>query len=360
MKNTIPGFEKIIETLPVGWEEQAQEKGALTRSRKIKNATDLLKVLLLYLTVGGSFGKTSAMLKLTEEISLNKNALRERITKSVDWMKWLCENICRNAGLVVTKPKWLKNRRICLIDATDEAINGSKNADYRLHYMMELFSFDTLEMHLTQAKIGEKLTHFKQFQKSDIVIGDRAYGSIKSIEYLQSLGVDFILRIKSNAFNFYDKNGNKADLESYLSGMTEGSAMTVKLYYKIGNQFKPIRICAFAKNEEQQQKSLRHTKKSNRKKMRGKVSERQAFYSKFVVVATSLSYSKEKIMELYKMRWQIELLFKRFKSIFNYDEMNSRTDSSIKAWFYGKLLVAAICESLVNQGRFSPNTQADS
>jgi IS4 transposase len=59
-------------------------------------------------------------------------------------------------------------------------------------------------------------------------------------------------------------------------------------------------------------------------------------------------------MELYRMRWQIELLFKRFKSLFNYDEMPSKKENTVKAWFYGKLLLAAICEALVNQGRFSP------
>ena len=157
MKKTIPGFEKILEIMPDGWEEQARETGALTRSRKIKDAEDLLKVLLLYLTVGGSLGKTSAMLKLTEEISLNKNATRERIIKSVSWMKWLCENICRNAGLIVSKPQWLEDRRIALVDATDEAINGSTNADYRLHYMMDLFTFDTIEMHLTESSTGENV-----------------------------------------------------------------------------------------------------------------------------------------------------------------------------------------------------------
>jgi len=357
MKNTIiPGFEKILENMPEGWEEQARETGALTRSRKIKNAEDLLKVLLLYLTVGGSLGKTSAMLKLTEEISLNKNATRERIIKSVSWMKWLCENICRNAGLIVSKPQWLEDRRIALVDATDEAINGSTNADYRLHYMMDLFTFDTIEMHLTESRTGEKLSNFKQIKKGDIIIADRAYGTIKSIEYAESLNADFILRLKAKSFNLYDENGTRIELESYLCDLEENCTACVDLFYKTGNQFIPIRICAFAKTEQQRQKSLRHTKKSNSKEMRGKVSDLQAFYSKYVVVATSLSHDSEKIMELYKMRWQIELLFKRFKSIFNFDEMNSRTDSSIRAWFYGKLLVAAICEALVNQGRFSPNS----
>jgi IS4 transposase len=54
------------------------------------------------------------------------------------------------------------------------------------------------------------------------------------------------------------------------------------------------------------------------------------------------------------MRWQIELVFKRLKTLFHYNEIPSKLDESAKAWFYGKLLLAALCETAVNKGRFSP------
>lgn len=43
------------------------------------------------------------------------------------------------------------------------------------------------------------------------------------------------------------------------------------------------------------------------------------------------------------MHWQIELIFKRFKSIFGYDEIPSKNQKTANAWFYGKLLVSAQC-----------------
>lgn len=91
--------------------------------------------------------------------------------------------------------------------------------------------------------------------------------------------------------------------------------------------------------------------------MRGKVSEIQKIYGKFVIVATSLTETSEKVLALYRQRWQIELLFKRLKSIFHLDELPAKKPESVKAWFYGKLLLAAICEALDNIGRFSPCRQ---
>jgi IS4 transposase len=54
------------------------------------------------------------------------------------------------------------------------------------------------------------------------------------------------------------------------------------------------------------------------------------------------------------VRWQIELAFKRLKSLFQYNEIPVKLNKSVRAWFYGKLFLAALCETIVNTGRFSP------
>jgi hypothetical protein len=54
------------------------------------------------------------------------------------------------------------------------------------------------------------------------------------------------------------------------------------------------------------------------------------------------------------MRWEIEVSFKRLKSLFDYGKVPMKLCKSAYAWFYGKLLLAALCETLVNKGRFSP------
>ena len=355
------GYEKIIEMMPTGWEEKARELKALTRSRKIGTASELLKMNLLHLTSGGSFGGTSAMLKITEGISLNKNAVYERVCKSADWLEWMCVNFCRESGILVEKPKWLESWRVKVADATDEPVRGSNKADYRLHCMMDLFTLEAVETNLTTAKRGETMTNFNNIEKGDIIMGDRVYGTLNSIKHILSKQGEFCLRLRIGAFNLYDETGVKVDLMELLPEIAENESKGFNLYYKDKDVLKPIFICAYRKDKTHHERSLWNVKRSNSnsngRNMRGKVSQRQAFYSQFVIVATSLCEPAERIMELYRMRWQIELLFKRFKSLFDYDEMPSKKEKSVKAWFYGKLLLAAICEALVNEGRFSPEKQ---
>ena len=354
MENVIYGIEEIKSILPAEWESQAYELGAITRSRVIKSAEELLILNLLYQTSGKSLGGTSSILKSSGELVLSKQAVSERVLKSMEWNRWLCENISRNAGILGTKPSWLEYRRVLTADGTEESRTGSKGSDYRFHWLMDLFTLETIEMKLTDYHEGEKLNQYTEIHRGDIVVGDRAYGTLKSIDYVLSRESDYVLRLKAKAFNLYEESGRQVDIERKIEKMKQGTYKELNLYYKKGKESQAIRLCVYRKTDKESESAERQAKKSNSKKMRGKVSETQKFYGKFIIVATSLSETTEKILALYRQRWQIELLFKRLKSIFNLDELPAKKDDSVKAWFYGKLMLAAICEALDNKGRFSP------
>jgi len=285
---------------------------------------------------------------------MSKQAVGERLQKSMEWNRWLCENISRNAGILGEKPTWLKYRRILTADGTEESCAGSKNKDYRLHYLMDLFTLETIEMKFTDYKEGEKLTHYTEINKGDIIVGDRAYGNLKSIEYALGCGCDYVLRLKASAFNLYDGSGNLIALTKEIEKMKQGSYKELKLHYKKGKELQPVRLCIYRKTAQESENSERNAKKCNSRTMKGKISDNQKFYCKFVVAATSMTETPEKILALYRQRWQIEILFKRLKSIFHIDEIPAKKPESVKAWFYGKLLLAAVCEALDNKGRFSP------
>jgi hypothetical protein len=42
------------------------------------------------------------------------------------------------------------------------------------------------------------------------------------------------------------------------------------------------------------------------------------------------------------------------QSLFGYNQIPSKVEASAEAWFYGKLLPAAFCETWANKARFSP------
>ncbi len=113
---------------------------------------------------------------------------------------------------------------------------------------------------------------------------------------------------------------------------TPGRKIDLNLFVKNNKEYIPVRICAVAKSEADIQKSQRHMKKSNHN--RKPLSELQTVWSHFVVVVTSLgnSFSTEKILKIYRMIWQIEIVFKRFKSIFSGREFTRGICQGMVLW----------------------------
>jgi hypothetical protein len=351
-------FEQLVSALPEGWEAKAKELGALERGREIKNALDLLRLVFLYLTEGKSFSGTAVLLQLAGICSISKKAVFARFQKCGEWLRWLCATIYRNNHAIREPPEWLGNRKVYLVDASDEAVRGSDKADYRLHYAIGLFDLGMKEMALTATETGEKASNFKTFGEHDIVIGDRGYCSKQGIEYLLGRKSGFLFRFGTNRFHVYNRQGRKVNVLGYFNGLKPGGIGEQTLYYDYGGERKPLRFCVLRKTQEAEAKGLETLRKTQMRKYGTKaLSEAQIAYNRYVLVVTSITdASPEVLLDLYRQRWHIELAFKRLKSLFGYHEIPVHVEQSARAWFYGKLLLAALCETWVNKGRFSPST----
>jgi IS4 transposase len=71
-----------------------------------------------------------------------------------------------------------------------------------------------------------------------------------------------------------------------------------------------VRLCAYRKDRESERQGLEAIRKTNARKHGGKaVTKRQRAYNRYVVAATSLGgagMTARRVMELYRLRWQIE------------------------------------------------------
>jgi hypothetical protein len=281
-------FRELAALMPEGWEAQAKALDALRRSREIKTLEDLLLLIVLYLTEGKSFGGTSAIVRMEGTWQMTKKAVWPRICNSEEWLKWLCETICRNQGVLVEKPGWHFGKDVCLVDGSEAVLHGSKKKYFMLHYCVDLFSLTMKEMRLTDMETGEKLLNFKTFGKNDIVVGDRAYGTIPGMEHLRESGSGFVLRLRANAFNLYDGQGRKIELIPRLTDLKAGESRSIAVNYKVKGGYVPLRICAIRKDADSERAGLKRLKKSKQRKQHGKaVSATESEYT-FTVERLSL------------------------------------------------------------------------
>ena len=340
--------------MPKLWDKKAKELGAMEReSGVIRRAESLLRLNMLYTTNEGSFQAAAMGMELSEGIVLSKTAAAKRIRKSGEWLGWMSQELCTTQGLV-RKAEFLGERNVKIVDASDEVTRGKSKNTWRLHYVFDLFGFCCSSMELTSNKEGERLTRHS-VSESDIMIADRIYCTMSGIEHVLSNKGDYVIRYKSKAFNLYDEKGEPLELLPYLRHLKALENTQVRCYYKHNGKLRPLRIVAMKKDwkaiESCKRKMARKVSKKQEKAIQADTLE----LNEYVVLATSLDYSNEQILELYRARWQVEQVFFRLKSLFGYGEVPSKRDDTVKAWFYGKLLLAALCETILKQMSFSPN-----
>ena len=117
-------------------------------------------------------------------------------------------------------------------------------------------------------------------------------------------------------------------------------------------------MCAIRKNKLQIENSQRKVKAKASKNGRGKVMEKESLeYAKYIVVFTTVDnniHSAEEILNWYRARWQIELTFKRFKSLAGLGHLPKYNEQSSRAWLYCKLFISLLTEKMINYSTISP------
>jgi len=54
----------------------------------------------------------------------------------------------------------------------------------------------------------------------------------------------------------------------------------------------------------------------------------------------------DQVLAVYRLRWQIELAFKRLKSLLHIDKLPSVTERGARPWLYAHLILALLCDEL--------------
>jgi hypothetical protein len=163
-----------------------------------------------------------------------------------------------------------------------------------------------------------------------------------------------VLRLRGKAFKVYEEGGAEVEIVKAFSGLKEGESGSINVHCLIDGEAVPLRICALRKDADSEQAGVKRLKRTNPEEEAWERGKQRA--RRHIIVATSLGeeVSTASVLELYRARWQIELAFKRLKSLFEYKNLPGKVKGSVHAWFYGKLLLAALCKRLVNAGRFFP------
>jgi hypothetical protein len=330
----------------------AVETGAFTRARKIESPEVLLRLILMWAVGERSLMDTAAVAAEAGLADVSDVALVRRFVKAGDWLGALL------SGLLVDPRHALpEGIRVRLLDATGITRAGKGGTDHRLHLGLDLGSNRIDSIELTNEKEGEGLERFS-VRAGEILVGDRGYGHRAGMAHVASRGAFFVVRFAWSNVPLESADGQPFSLFEALRSLPEAQAGEFPVRF-LGpkGEWVQARLVAIRKSEVAAAQSRQKVLAERSKKGRAAVDVRTLEAAGYMFVLTNLpsGFSAESVLQLYRLRWQIEMKFKTLKSILHLDQVPARTQENLRVYVFAKLLIALLIDSLLYQAEsFSP------
>ena len=353
-------WKSLLAMIPRGFdlEETLRQSGGLQRKRAISDAATVLRLALVYGLCGLSLRSTAAWAQAQGVAVLSDVALMNRLRKAATWLGWLLG--AKLAERVESLPPESMGYRLRVVDATTVSTPGSRGTDYRIHLGFDLGSLSIDRIQITGAEGGESFSRLA-IGPGDLILADRGYAHRQGLAAVRQAGADFLVRISWQNLPLQDAQQQRLDLLSLMESIQGSAAVEFEVWTMAdkarGIEAFPARLILARKPEKAAEAERgRILREASRK---GRTADpRTLKAAAFFLVLTSVrqsALSADQALALYRLRWQIEMTFKRLKGLLHLGELPAKDPDLAKSYLCAKLLAALMLEDLTQDFlAFSP------
>jgi hypothetical protein len=356
VKDALPEEWEILRGwLPDDLDARARQHQFFRRARGLTDGERWLRLILMHVAGGLSLEQTALRARELGLAEISGVALFKRLRNAEAWLQDLCQHLLAEQQRRLGQCVWPSEYRVRAIDATDVQEPGSTGTDWRVHYSIRLPELVCDHYELTDNTGGEKLGRF-HFAKDELILADRGYSHRAGAAKVLDSGAALLLRWNPAVLPVKAASGKEFDLLGELRRLPKRGAGEWKVQFEHEGKTYRLRLCAIRKNRVAAERARR--KALDKARRNGTEAQPKSLeLAEYILVLTSLppKFSAREVLELYRCRWQIELAFKRLKSLLGAGHVPKSDDQSARAWMQAKILTALLLERLLLEAKiFSP------
>lgn len=239
-------------------------------------------------------------------------------------------------------------RRWLVCDGSTVPAPGATSTNYRVHVCVDLVRVAVVEVKVTDARTGESLAHFV-LGVGDVAMADRGSATAHQIVTTKTRGADLIMRMSAHNLPLVDQTGRPIDLAAPLRRHPEQTSHTLPVRIKDPDSQQEVTAWVHAARLDERAAEAARRRLHQRAQKKGQtVKAETLFFADWLLVVTTLppqEFSAQTISALYRVRWQVELVIKRMKSLLHLDALRASSGSALASvWLTGKLLYAVLIE----------------
>lgn len=336
-------------TVDIDLAATAREAKAFIRPRGVRDAASLLRLAMAYGVSGYSLRATVAWASEAGIADISDVSLLDRLRNAADWLELLWQRKLAAQVAPVAMPEL--GLAVRLIDATTISSPRTKTTEWRLH-----MDYCPLEGRfgsavLTDGRSSEGF-HLFEARPGELLVGDRGYAKAGGLGKVRSTGGHFLVRIGWRSVALLDAEGADFNILKTIAGLPPGQISTFDV--QLADSAKRRRpVCSarliFAPLPEEAGQRARAKAEYKAKRQGRSILPAGAEAANWLILLTSVPEEQadpHQLVALYRLRWQIELAFKRLKSILNIDEILAKDPKLARSWLSANLLAALMTDDI--------------
>lgn len=345
-------WQSVVDRLGavVDLEVTARRCGALQRVRKVRSAADLLRLALFYGPAGLSLqaaALAACEAGMTERLS--DKAVLGRLRRMGDWLEHLLDRLLADLGGQL-------GGSLALVDGTVVFSSGPGKPGLRVHALYEPALGRFTDFRVTTDRVREA-AGLTRLAPGRTMLFDRGYARVRNIADVVAAGSDTVTRIGWRSLPLREACGTTPlDLMAVLP---ESDAVLDRPV-RLPGVAAPLRLVAVRLPPSARASAEKRARRRSSKNCH-QMDPRTATAAGYLMLVTSLPAERcpaEQVLALYRSRWQIELGFKRLKSLGGADDLRASDPALARSWLLAHLIGAVLTEEFASRiAGFSPQRQ---
>lgn len=346
-----PEWNTVLSYLPVNFRELAVEHKQLETqygNAKVRTADDLLRFIFLHVGPNLPLRQTVVIAAEAGGPRLSAMRLHKKMRKASPYLHALVQQMVGGIG-GTSAERWFGYEMISL-DGSSISGPGATGTDARLHTALRLSDLSFKDVQVTGVAGGETLWRFV-WSLGELAIGDRGYANLSGIAWVVGQGADVLIRVNRGALPLFNRDGTRIDVLQRLRSVhgNDPCEWKVQVVHVEGGERQIIkgRLVAVRLPEKKAQEARRRVRREHGKETTDEHLEAASYVALFTTAPRGRLPTK-RCLQAYQLRWQIELQFKRWKSLCDFDRLPNFRDDTILAWLYTKVLLGLVMDRMAS------------
>lgn len=310
--------EREISKIYRSIKKKLEKQKVIRRKRIIKGYDTLILAAMLYIIEQMSFQRLSDVMACVHHVNMSDTAWKKQLTKLAPSLFSAMLEYISNKSKEWTyckKHRVLQCFHSYILDTTRFAVEGGNKTAIQVHTQISLTDLSDLYMSVTDCHTAESVRNFR-IQKKVLYMADRAYGKAPQLAELIKKPADFIIRISPNHIRLYQDRECRKKLS--WDKLLLGPDFSITCFIKLKKEIFKLRLVGGMIPEEKHPAIEKRVRRNSSKKQQ-QLKQSSIHYAKWVLLATTVFHVRtSSILDFYRLRWRIELFFKKAKTLLHF------------------------------------------